>query len=89
VAELANEAAGLAANGRGAEAKAKVARMRTLRGFAMGAAKKAGDRAQVDRELQRYEGYLGSIQAAAPGAPSPAPAKAAKQEAFDNINATF
>ena len=87
---LANEAATLFSNGQRKEADQRVAKMRSLKAFAQAVpAAKPAERAQVAEELKSYEAMFDSTIPVDFGGPTPAPAKAAKQQAFDNSRATY
>lgn len=89
MAELASQAASLASFGRRDEARQQLQKMATLRSFAQRAAKQPAEAAAVAREEAGYANLVGLIAPAAAGAPAPAKAKEAKQQAFDSLRAAF
>jgi Ca-activated chloride channel family protein len=89
---LAGEAASLFSMGKRGEAVQRVAKMKHLNAFVSqmpAAAAKPAERAIVEQELKGYEAMFDQTTAAAEGAPSSAPVKAARQQAFDNSRATY
>jgi Ca-activated chloride channel family protein len=89
MAELATEAANFANLGRVFEAKKRVGRMVELQRFAEAASDKREDRAAIAKEMDAYQRTLKDIQPASAGTPSAAPAKAMKQQAFDNLRGSY
>jgi Ca-activated chloride channel family protein len=90
MADLANQAASLAAMGDRRQATAKLMQLGQLRAFAArNSAVKGAAKDKAEQEAAAYVKLIDNTIPALAGAPAPAPAKAAKQQAFDVTRETY